>query len=76
MKPERKRSKIVKTTMYHQEYKIYSNYKFTEPYWDEGRDPRRTARRGFVGYHKRKCIYKYQQRMYLTWKHNRKTQWK
>lgn len=33
-------------------------------------------KRGYRGYWKSKVIWKWQQRMYRTWKHNRKTQWK
>ena len=32
--------------------------------------------RGYRGYWKSKVIWQHQLRMYKTWKHNRKTQWK
>jgi len=31
---------------------------------------------GYKGYWKSKIIWQHQVRMYRTWKHNRKTQWK
>lgn len=33
-------------------------------------------RRGYRGWRKSKVIWPWQKRMYRTWKHNRKTQWK
>lgn len=33
-------------------------------------------KRGFRGYWKSKMIWPHQMRMYRTWKHTRKTQWK
>lgn len=43
-------------------------------YWDDGLVPYPHCRRGFKQQKKR--IYYYQVRMYKTWKHNRKNQWK
>ena len=45
-----------------------------DPYWDEGLKFYPIYKRGFKNSNKR--ILKYQCRMYRTWKHNRKTQWK
>lgn len=45
-----------------------------DPYWDEGLKFYPTYKRGFKNTNKR--ILNYQRRMYRTWKHNRKTQWK
>lgn len=33
-------------------------------------------KKGYRGYWKSKLIWQHQVRMYRTWKHNRKTQWK
>jgi hypothetical protein len=33
-------------------------------------------KRGFRGYWKSKSLYPFEMRMYRTWKHTRKTQWK
>lgn len=43
-------------------------------YWDEGISFYPQYRRGFKNPNKH--IMSYQVRMYKTWKHNRKTQWK
>lgn len=45
-----------------------------DPYWDEGLNFYPKNRKGFKCPKKR--ILSYQRRMYQTWKHNRKTQWK
>jgi len=50
--------------------------KWVDPWDDSCHFLINTARRGFVGYYKRKGLYPYQRRSYRTWKHNRKTQWK
>jgi hypothetical protein len=71
MKPFKK-SKIAKTTTDRKEYKIVTNPDMKNPYWDEG----------FYYYNetkynkKKRLLLMYQVRMYKTWKHNRKTQWK
>ena len=44
------------------------------PYWDEGTEFCPQYRRGFKNPNKQLLMY--QVRMYKTWKHNRKTQWK
>ena len=73
MKPIIKNSKVLRVTTLNKEYNMYQ-FKGTE-YDDEGivfypRQINRWAKR------KRKGLMRYQMRMYKTWKHNRKTQWK
>jgi len=72
MKPYKK-SKIARTTMYRLEYKVETR-DLRNWYWDEGITYYPKYRRGFKN--SGKCIMSYQVRMYRTWKHNRKTQWK
>ena len=49
--------------------------KFEYPaYWDDGIATYPRYKRGFKN--PTKTIFAYQVRMYKTWKHNRKTQWK
>jgi hypothetical protein len=43
-------------------------------YWEEGVNFYPQYRRGFKN--PRKRIQRYKQRMYQSWKHNRKTKWK
>jgi hypothetical protein len=50
---------------------IEENY---PPYWDDGLNLYPVWRRGFKNSGKQ--IESYKMRMYRTWKHNRKTQWK
>lgn len=69
-----KKTKIAKTTTYRKEYKIVTNDKIKEPYWDEGINFYPRYRKGYKNSGKQ--IMSYQVRMYKTWKHNRKTQWK
>ena len=72
MKPD-KNSQIAKTTVVRKEYKVATDPKMRDWYWDEG-----------VGYHLGWKRYKrgirrlllFQARMYKTWKHNRRCQWK
>lgn len=45
-----------------------------DPYWDEGLTFYPKFRRGYKNPNKQ--ILNYQRRMYRTWKHNRKHQWK
>lgn len=71
MKPFK--NKVSQTTTHNKEYKIVTNDKF-DPYWDEGYDFYPRYRRGFKN--SNKTIMSYQVRMYRTWKHKRKTQWK
>ena len=58
------------------EYRIIEWFK--EPYWDEGAKWYPKGNR--YSHSKRKIWggkhYSYEIRMYRTWKHNRKTQWK
>lgn len=44
-------------------------------YWDEGWYHTQ-RKRGTSNYWKCKSLFQYEVRMYKTWKHNRKTQWK
>jgi len=69
MKPYKK-SMRAKTTMYNKEYKIVTNGSFDQ-YWDEGFHYYKINKKD----NKRKILM-YQVRMYRTWKHNRKKQWK
>jgi hypothetical protein len=73
MKPFKK-SKVARMTTCRKEYKIVTNPDMCEPYWDEGLTFYPRYRRGFKNPTKR--IMSYQVRMYKTWKHNRKKQWK
>jgi hypothetical protein len=72
MKPYKK-SKVARTTTHRKEYKIEANG-YRDLYWDEGISYYPIYRRGFKNKTKRLMSYKI--RMYKTWKHNRKTQWK
>jgi len=72
MKPYKK-TKIARTTMYRLEYKVETKG-LRERYGDEGVSFYPMYRRGFKNPNKQ--LYPYQVRMYRTWKHNRKTQWK
>jgi hypothetical protein len=69
-----KKTKIAKITTYRKEYKIVTNDKIKEPYWDEGINFYPRYRKGYKNSGKQ--IMSYQVRMYKTCKHNRKTQWK
>jgi hypothetical protein len=72
MKPFKK-SKVARATMSRKVYNIVSRG-LDDPYWDEGIMfyPRRN--RGTNHCHPQ--LMSYQVRMYKTWKHNRKHQWK
>lgn len=72
MKPFKK-SKVARTTTCRKEYNAITRG-FDDPYFDECWGTHRTN----SPKHKRpnKELYYYQVRMYRTWKHNRKTQWK
>lgn len=68
-----KKSKIAKTTCDGRTYKLLTT--IPERYDDEGwsvHHPKTGPARKW----KKKELYKFQVRMYKTWKHNRKTQWK
>lgn len=69
-----KNSKEGKTTTCSRVYKIVTNPDYGDPYWDEYINYYPKWKRGFKNPNKR--IMSYQVRMYKTWKHNRKTQWK
>ncbi len=56
------------------EYRIEIFQKIYPPYYDDGINFFPKYRKGFKNPIKR--IMGYQVRMYRTWKHNRKTQWK
>ena len=64
----------IKTTIHRREYRILFLKEEFPPYWDEGLNFYPIWRRGCKNPHKQ--IMSYQRRMYKTWKHNRKTQWK
>lgn len=72
MKPYKK-SRVARTTTCRKEYKIEAQ-SLKERYGDEGITFYPLYRRGFRNKTKRLMSYKI--RMYKTWKHNRKTQWK
>ena len=75
MKANGKRSRVARTTTCRKEYKLVTNDKIKEQYWDECITFYPMLRtRGAKSTNKR--IMSYQVRMYKTWKHNRKTQWK
>ena len=78
MKPYKK-SKIARTTMYRKEYKIASQerfivpwYIFEEIYYYSNMSKTNHRKNG----NRNKQIFRFQVRMYKTWKHNRKTQYK
>ena len=68
-----KKSKIARTTTCRKEYNVITRG-LDEPYWNEGLNFYPKIRRGYKNPIKR--IMSYQMRMYKTWKHNRKNQWK
>lgn len=69
-----KKSKIARITICRKEYNIVTKPDYFDPYLDEGWGTHNTT----SPKHKRpsRVLYNYQVRMYKTWKHNRKTQWK
>ena len=71
MKADGKKSRIARTTTCRKVYSIVTKTNYGDPYPDEG--VRYSHTRGF---RRRKQIFNFQRRMYKTWKHNRKTQWK
>lgn len=75
MKVENKNGKISRTTTHNKEYKIVNDSDYTDRYWDEGVIYYPKYRKGFSSWKKRR-LKMFQVRMYRTWKHNRKTQWK
>lgn len=64
----------LKTIDNRRNYKIV-NYEL-EPYWDEYIMWYPNHNKSLGHKHKQKRIFIYQRRMYRTWKHNRKHQWK
>ena len=76
-----KNDKRVKDTTDRREYKLLTTID-QDPYFDEcWSTHRRRTGKSKPGsknhwYWKRKTIYTFQYRMYRTWKHNRKAQWK
>jgi len=53
---------------------VYKKYLIkTDPYWDEGIMTYPRKNKGTKSSNKK--LMRYKQRMYLTWKHNRKTQY-
>lgn len=68
-----KKSKIIRITTNSREYKILTTID-GDPYWDEGIRMYPNHNRGTKCSNKR--IFNFQRRMYKTWKHNRKHQWK
>lgn len=64
----------IKTTMHRREYHILFLKEEYPPYCEEGVNFYPKYRRGYKN--SKKQIMSYQVRMYRTWKHNRKTQWK
>lgn len=72
MKPYKK-SKIARTTTSRLEYKVITR-SLKDWYWCEGINFYPIIRKGFKNSNHQ--LMSYQIRMYKTWKHNRKTQYK
>ncbi len=72
MKPYKK-SKIARTTIYRKEYKVVTQ-NLKDWYWNEGINFYPKFRKGRKNSNHR--LMSYQIRMYRSWKHNRKTQYK
>ena len=72
MKPFKK-SKIARTTTCRKEYNVVTRG-LDDPCWNEYLMYYPRWRLGYNNPNKR--LMSYQVRMYRTWKHNRKTQWK
>jgi hypothetical protein len=62
---------VSQKTTCRKEYKIVTNDRMSEPYWDEGIIYHRSR-----GRRKNKEILKWKYGEYRTWKYNRKKQWK
>ncbi len=71
-----KRSLRIKITNNRREHHLLCIRENYDPYWDEGITFYPKHRPGFKNTHWRAQLMSYQVRMYKTWKHNRKTQWK
>ena len=63
---------VSQTTTHRKEYKLATNGSF-DPYWDDYYKYYRP--KGRRKYKARELLH-FQVRMYRSWKHNRKTQWK
>lgn len=74
MKPLNKSSIVARTTTNRKNYKVATNRDYGDPFPDEYTMYYPRWRRGYKNPIKR--IMSYQVRMYRTWKHNRKKQWK
>jgi hypothetical protein len=68
-----KKSKIARTTVSKLEYKVVTRG-LKDWYWSEGIMFYPKKRLGFKNSNRQ--LMSFQMRMYKTWKHNRKTQWK
>jgi hypothetical protein len=73
MSKNRNRAKLDKAECGRNYHIIYLNELYPI-YWEEGVNFYPRYRRGFKN--SRKPIQRYKQRMYRSWKHNRKTKWK
>ena len=70
-----KKNQISKTTTDRRQYHIVCCTGWKE--WnDDFNSEYRTTNRGCSGFRKKRVIEHFQYRMYRTWKHNRKNQWK
>lgn len=73
MSTNRNRSKLTKAVTNNEYHKMWLKILY-DPYWDEGIIFYPRWRKGFKNPNKQ--LMSFQLRMYRTWKHNRKTQWK
>jgi hypothetical protein len=73
MSKHRNRAKLNKATNSREYFIVLLNYEYPM-YWDDGIVEYPKYRKGFKNPNKR--LFKYQVRMFRTWKYNRKTQWK
>lgn len=75
MSKNRNRAKLMEAQNNHQYQSILMGIKYPL-YWDEGINFYYRKKNKAVRKHKKREIYVWQVRMYKTWKHNRKTQYK
>lgn len=73
MSKNRNRAKLNKAFNTKQYHILWLNENYP-PYWDDGIRSYPLYRKGFKN--PNKFLFKYQVRMYRTWKYNRKTRWK
>ena len=73
MSKNRNRAKLDKAENGREYHLLYLNELYPM-YWDEGVHTYPKYRRGYKN--PNKYLMKYKVRMYRTWKHNRKNQWK